>query len=828
LSKHRNKRALRALALMTLVALGGALSDSSSDGLVTSAVAAEEDDGSAFTLNLNNVDIHSLIGTVSKRTGTNFVVDPRVKARVTVVSAKSMNAGELYQVFLSVLQVHGYAAVPAGDVVKIVPEVSAKQGPVADYTRNDGGDELVTHVVPVENVPAAQLVPILRPLVPQQGHLAAYAATNALIITDRAANISRLITIIRRIDRPDNDEIEFVRLEHASAAEVVRILNSLQSAQGKGGEAPGQASARLAADERTNSVLVSGERAARLRLRGLIAHLDTPLESDGNTRVVYLRYAAATEMAEVLKGVSQGQAKVDAAAAGGGAAGGGGGGSATRDKIDIQADEQTNALIITAPPGEMRSVMSVISQLDIRRAQVLVEAIIAEISEDNTRQLGVSFAADARGTAGPLGFSNLGGAASELAAAGVNPAAVGPGMSLALGDFNGVGIDFGFLVRAIASNANNNILSTPSLVTMDNQEAEIIVGQNVPFVTGQTSSANNDNPFQTIERQDVGLSLKVKPQINEGNTIKMEIEQEVSNVATTSQANTADIVTNKRSIKTTVLVEDGQTLVLGGLIDDTLRDSEEKVPLLGDIPVLGHLFRYRGTTKVKQNLMIFMHPVILRDDKVADEQSRKKYNFVRDRQLQADEEGVGLLDNATPVLPEFEVLFNGRSLSTGGAGGAIRDGGGGRATADALPAPRGIADDSAGLAANVEVVASVTGGAVDDGSARVERLRVGSAGGRTRLVFDIDRDLGGDIAQASDPDGSITVKLRNARLASGFTHPQHVPGVRELLIDQRDSDIYLRLVPDGPANLSHQTLPPYDGRGHRFLIDMRHRATDGS
>ncbi|GEM_PF-45796 len=836
MSKQRNKRALRALALTMLVALGGALNDlmdgAPGGGLISGALAAEGDDGSAFTLNLNNVDIHSLIGTVSKRTGTNFVVDPRVKARVTVVSAKSMNAGELYQVFLSVLQVHGYAAVPTGDVVKIVPEVSAKQGPVADYTRNDVGDELVTHVVPVENVPAAQLVPILRPLVPQQGHLAAYAATNALIITDRAANIARLIAIIRRIDRPDNEEIEFVRLEHASAAEVVRILNSLQSAGKGGGEAPVQASARLAADERTNSVLISGERAARLRLRGLIAHLDTPLESDGNTRVVYLRYAAAPEMLEVLKGVSEGQAKVDAAGAGGAAAGGGGG-STARDKIDIQADEQTNALIITAPPGEMRSIMSVIQQLDIRRAQVLVEAIIAEISEDNTRQLGVSFAADARGTAGPLGFSNLGGAASELASASVNPAAVGPGLSLALGDFNGAGIDFGFLVRAIASNANNNILSTPSLVTMDNQEAEIIVGQNVPFVTGQTASANNDNPFQTIERQDVGLSLKVKPQINEGDTIKMEIEQEVSNVATTAQANTADIVTNKRSIKTTVLVEDGQTLVLGGLIDDTLRDSEEKVPLLGDIPVLGHLFRYRGTTKVKQNLMIFMHPVILRDERTADEQSKKKYNFLRDRQLQAGEEGVGLLDDATPVLPEFEVLFNGRSLrsSSSGSSGAIRSNTGAASTA--LPATSRVTNSSTGGSGSTTGTAvrsdssqlAAAGGA---GSALVERLRVGSAGGRTRLVFDIDRDLGDQVAQVNNPDGSITAKLRNARLAAGFAQPQRVPGVRRLLVEQRDSYVYLHLVPEGPAVISHQTLPPYGDRGHRFLIDMRSSTAGGS
>ncbi|MBX2825421.1 MAG: type II secretion system secretin GspD, partial [Gammaproteobacteria bacterium] len=545
-----------------------------------------------FTLNLKNADIHSLISTVSKQSGRNFVVDPRVKAKVTVISAKPLNADELYQTFLSVLQVHGFSAVPSGDLIKIVPDVNAKQGPVPIYSADvPASDQLVTQVIKIVNVPAAQLVPILRPLVPQQGHLAAYAASNALIITDRSSNISRLIKIIESIDRPDNEEVEVVRLDHASAREVIRILGSLQTRGGQPGQSPGVV--RFAADERTNSILLSGDSAARMRFRGLIVNLDTPVESGGNTRVVYLRYANAADLVTILTGVSQGQAKIGTSSSGeeGGAAAPAattaatGGDAAPRPvtptasiirrnnnqqsdqpQVDIQADEDTNALIITAPPDEMRNILAVIEQLDIRRAQVLVEAIIAELSQNNSQSLGVNFAIDGSDSDRPAAYTNLGGATQALAGqiASGGTSGLSQGLSLALGNVGGGGVDFAFLVSAIAADSDNNILSTPTLVTMDNQEAEIVVGQNVPFVTGTQLSSANNNPFQTIERQDIGISLKVKPQINEGNNIKMEIEQEVSDVSATSVTGASDITTNKRSIKTTVLVEDGQTLVLGG------------------------------------------------------------------------------------------------------------------------------------------------------------------------------------------------------------------------------------------------------------------------
>ncbi len=657
--------------------------------IFSAATHAQED---TFTLNLKNADIHSLIQTVSRQSGKNFVVDPRVKARVTVISATPLNADELYATFLSVLQVHGYAAVPTADLIKIVPDVNAKQGPVPAYN-GESSDQLVTQVIKVENVPAAQLVPILRPLVPQQGHLAAYASTNTLIITDRASNIQRLTKIINGIDRPDNAEVEVVRLKYASASEVIRILGSLQSRAGQANGSPG--SVRFAADERTNSILLSGDTNARVRMRGLITNLDTPVESSGNTRVVYLRYANAPDLLKILTGVSAGQAKIGTGGtAAEGAASGGSTVSATpvvdsngivvpqasrtptasiikrssqesdRPNVDIQADEDTNALIITAPPDEMRSILSVIKQLDIRRAQVLVEAIIAELSENNTQALGVNFAVDGSGNNRPAAYTNLGGATQQLAATiASGGAALGSGLSLALGRFGNGGIDFGFLLTAIASDSDNNILSTPTLVTMDNQEAEIVVGQNVPFVTGTQLSSANNNPFQTIERQDVGISLKVKPQINEGNNIKMQIEQEVSDVSNTSSTGATDITTNKRSIKTTVLVEDGQTLVLGGLIDDQIKDTREKVPLLGDIPLLGSLFRYHSTKKSKRNLMVFLHPTILRDVETADYYSRSKYDDLRTAQLGLFDDDA-LLDRRAPVLPELHLYFEGKRIES--------------------------------------------------------------------------------------------------------------------------------------------------------------------
>jgi general secretion pathway protein D len=614
-----------------------------------------------ITLNLKDADINALIGTVAEVTGKNFIVDPRVKGKVTVISSRAMDSEEVYQVFLSILKVHGFAAVPSGPVIKILPDVSAKQDSIPSVGDDEPGrgDEMVTRVVQVDNVAAAQLVPILRPLVPQQGHLAAYPATNVLIMSDRAENVSRLVNIIRRIDKVSDSEIEVIRLEYASAAEVVRILNAIsraQPAQAKGAAAQAQA---LVADERTNSVLLGGDRSNRLRLRAIISHLDTPLERGGNTKVIYLKYAKAADLVEVLRGVGESQeeeGKKGAAAVA----------RKSNKQLDIQADESTNALVITAPPALMLSLEAVIRQLDIRRSQVLVDAIIAEIGENRARQLGIQWAVfDLSGSTAPIGgtnFTNTGTSLTDIAQGVIDQQLVGitPGLSFGVGKLGGNGVNFAAVVNALAGDSDVNILSTPSLVTLDNEEAEIIVGQNVPFVTGSFTNtgaaAGSVNPFQTVQREDVGITLKVKPQINEGNSIVMEITQEVSTISNDAQA--VDLITNKRNIKTNVLVDDNHLVVLGGLIEDRVRESEQKVPLLGDIPYLGALFRSKSVNRDKVNLMVFLHPTILRDNETADRHSVEKYNYIRAMQLEKDNEGVPLMSGkgAPHMLSTDELL----------------------------------------------------------------------------------------------------------------------------------------------------------------------------
>jgi general secretion pathway protein D len=616
------------------------------------------------TLNLKDADIGALISTVAEVTHRNFVVDPRVKGKVTVISSRPMDSDEVYQVFLSILKVHGFAAIPSGAVTKIVPDVNAKQDNIPTATDRDtgSGDEMVTRVVEVKNVAAAQLVPILRPLIPQQGHLAAYPSTNVLVISDRAANVERLVSIIRRIDQVSDSEIEVIPLQHASASEVVRVLNSLERAPGGAGKAPrsgGEGGAVLVADERTNSVLLGGDRSDRLRLRVIISHLDTPLDAGGNTTVVYLNYAEAKELVPVLMGVGK---KVEGETQGKV--------SAPKSEFDIQADEAMNALVITAPPDVMRTLKRVITELDVRRAQVLVDAIIAEVSMNTARELGVQWifsglnSGNGVSPVGLINFTNTGNniadiinSASDVLNGGTIPTPAG-NVLLGGGKYD-KNDNFNYLavINALASDSNTNILSTPTLVTLDNEEAEIIIGQNVPFVTGSFTStgAGNDatNPFQTIQRQDVGLTLKLKPQINEGDALKLNIEQEVSSIAP-SVAGASDIITNKRSIKTSVMVEDGNVVVLGGLIDKQTGESVQKVPLLGDLPGIGALFRSKAGNVTKTNLMVFIHPVILRDSAVTEQNTSSKYNYFRSLQFKEGKDGVNLLPGEqAPLLPEW-------------------------------------------------------------------------------------------------------------------------------------------------------------------------------
>lgn len=622
--------------------------------LAVSTPLLANQDGTA-TLNLKDADIRVLIDTVSEITGKNFIIDPRVKAKVTVVSAKPMSSNEIYQVFLSILQVHGFAAVSTGDVTKIVPDVSAKQGPVPTVTRNNPGhgDQIVTRVVPIQNVPAAQLVPILRPLIPQQGQLAAYQPSNVLLISDRAGNINRLVNIINKIDRPDQSDIEIIKLDHAPAAQVARTLSTLQQKGAKGQPTLGQPV--ITADERTNSVLISGDKSSRLRLRGIIAHLDTPLESGGDTQVIFLKYAKAEELAPILSGVSK--SKQDASKAG--AKGAAAANLESNRPVDIQADPSNNALIITGPPSAQQELRQVVAQLDIRRAQVLLEAIIAEVSEDLASELGVQWAVGNTDGTSPVGLTNFG-TSNNLLQLAANPLSAGQGMLLGVADLTSSGANFGVLLSALKGDAATNILSTPTLMTLDNIEAEIKVGQNVPFITGSFTntgaSSGATNPFQTIERKDIGLTLKVKPQINEGDSIKLEIEQESSNLAASSAA-AADLITNTRSIKTSVMASDGQVIILGGLIDDQFTDSQQKVPGLGDIPLLGNLFRYDTTKKTKQSLMVFIRPIILRDPALTNAYTQEKYSYLQARQIEAKITDRGLIKDSAAILPDLDELI---------------------------------------------------------------------------------------------------------------------------------------------------------------------------
>ena len=604
-----------------------------------------------ITPNYKDADIQQIIEAVSAVTGKNFVLDPRVKAQVTMLSSSPMSPDAFYEAFLSILQVYGFVAIPSGDIIKILPDANARQMPGWEGREDGRDDDIVTRVVVVNNVSAAQLVPILRPLIPQYGHLAAHSVSNMLIISDRSANVDRLLSIIRRIDQAGDDEFEIIRLSHASASDTVRVVDALQQgARAEQGITTRQTT--IVADDRTNSVLVSGDKAERLRLRALITHLDTPLEDGGDTRVRYLRYANAIDLAAKLETQYAGRSSTADES-----------GSSTRNDIVIWADEETNALIVTAPPKVMRSMMTVIDKIDIRRAQVLVEAIVVEVLAEEAATLGVTWAAYDDGLAvGATDFSQISPGAVGILGAALSDnlgndalAGITDGINFGLGKLNENGLSFAAVIQALEANTNANIMATPTLVTMDNEEAQIEVGQQVPFVTGSYTNTGGAggavNPFQTVEREQVGLTLKITPQINEGDAILLTIDQTVSSVSDSTQA--VDLITNNRSITTSVIVDDGATLVLGGLIRDEMREKEQRVPFLGSIPLLGALFRGKEATLVKTNLMVFIKPTILRDSSQAALATNEKYTLIRDLQIQAQgEESFDL--GQRPALPEME------------------------------------------------------------------------------------------------------------------------------------------------------------------------------
>jgi general secretion pathway protein D len=661
------------------------------------AAAAAQNAGSAteaknppgtHTLNLKDADIQVLVATVSEITGKNFILGPNVQGKVTVISAKPMRPDEIYDVFLSVLRVHGFAAIPSGSMIKIVPEAAAQQDGSAGLSASPAqtADELVTQIVPVKHIAATELVPILRPLMPQGAQLIAHPGSNSLVVSDRAGNVARIVSIVQRIDTVSDAQVEMIPMQHASAAQIARTLTQLSD--NKAADATGDAP-KVFADERTNSILLSGGKSGRLRLRALITHLDTPVASGGDTNVVYLHYANAKDLVPILQGIAatltgeavpgRGASAANNAVATNTVTGASaqGGGAAT-----IQAHEDTNALIISAPPAVFRSLSGVIRQLDIRRPQVLIEAVIAEVSEDSANELGVQWQLANQHYFGGTNFTSGNSSASGnniiTATTGLNGGSTGvpsitSGNGLNLGYLTSVTIggkrfaSLGALVTALRSNGKNNILSTPSVMTLDNQQAIVKVGQEVPFVTGayQTTASTSvstttsgttatgiSNPFQTIQRKDVGITLTVTPHINEGDSVKLDIHQEVSSLAP-PVSGASDLVTNKREVQTTVLIKDDAVIVLGGLISDNVQDNVQKVPLLGDIPIAGNLFRYRSSSHQKQNLMVFLHPRILRDAESEASVSSEKYNYIRTEQMQMRDNNEIVTPRASmPMLPD--------------------------------------------------------------------------------------------------------------------------------------------------------------------------------
>jgi general secretion pathway protein D len=664
----------RIAAVLALAALFASLTSPAA-----AQVRSQPQDGPTITPNYKDADLSQIIQAVAEVTGKNFIIDPRVNAKVTMLSATPMSPAAFYEAFLSVLQVYGYVAVPAGKVIKIVPNTDARQLPANDLPTDVSktSDEIVTQIISMKNVSAAQLVPILRPLIPQYGQLAAYAAGNMLIISDRASNVSRIVRIVQRMDESGDEPIEVIALHNASAADVVRVVNSLnQGGQGAEGAA---SAAKIVADDRTNSILLTGEKSQRLKLKALIINMDTPLATGGDTQVRYLRYADAEKIADKLKG----QATASAKAQGGPPTAGTGGGSPNVDaSVTIWADIATNALIITAPPKIMKSLMAVIDKLDIRRAQVQVEAIIVEIDVNKSSSLGVQWLLDGGNNYG-YGVTNLptsGGASivdlaatvlsatgatttvpttgtTGTTAGGISSSTVGTGATFALGTYNAnTKKGFAALIQAIRSDGSSNIISTPSLITMNNEEAEVKVTQEIPLITGSYSSSTasvsgTTSPFTTIQREEVGTILKVTPHINEGNSVQLKIEQEDSSPGA-KLANSADISTNKRSIKTTVLIEDGGVIVLGGLMSDTVSESEDRVPGLGAIPLLGNLFKSRSGSRQKKNLLVFIRPKILRDADATETTSELQYNDLRQQQKSLNKGHITLLPGQKqPVVP---------------------------------------------------------------------------------------------------------------------------------------------------------------------------------
>jgi general secretion pathway protein D len=598
-----------------------------------------------LVLNMRDADIRSLVQWVSDVTGKSLIVHKDVQGKVTVLSAEPVTPEQAYQVFLAALDVNGFAAVESGGAIKIVPQsmANASSPPI---TRGAGGETVVT-VIRANNVPASQLANNLRPLVPSTGLLSAYPETNSLIVASSATNVQRVQELVGLLDQAGNLQFETIRLHHANAQDVEKNLTQLiPGIQGS----EGYRFVNLAVDTRTNTILLGGDPANRRQVRNIITSLDQEV-AGGNTDVIYLKYVQAEEMMGILKGVAE-------ALQGGGSGEQSAGGPSA--KVSIEASKSTNALIVNAPPAVVAKMRSIVEQVDIRRAQVLVEALVVEVSDTGAKDLGVAWVwkgGDNPPDDGLAALNTLG----NLSGSGIvtddsGRVAFNPGSGFTLGYYDDG--DLKAVLRAIATTTKANILSTPTIVALDNEEAELLVGQNVPFKTGESTSSASpvDNPFTTIERQDIGISLTIKPQINQGDSITLDLTQTAESIEPSVNVETSDIVTNKRKIKTKALIKDNQTLVVGGLLKDEETRQRSRMPILGDIPLVGKLFGSSGTKRGKTNLMVFIRPTILKDDVQIENLTRQRYEFMREQQATVLKADRPFERDAEAQLPEFETI----------------------------------------------------------------------------------------------------------------------------------------------------------------------------
>lgn len=601
---------------------------------------------------MRDADIRAFISDISSLTGKTFIVDPRINAKVTIISREDLSIEEAYEVMLSVLAVHGYSAIEQDNATKIVPEITGRQAFNSFSRPNSPSDKLVTDIIRPKFAAVNSLISILRPIMSTQGHIAVYEPTNSLIIADRAGNVKKLTAIINELDKTPGETYEIIKLSYSSSKEVSKIIDKIFN-ENSGGMNPNQFTSYSI--DRINSILLVGDIPIVNRMKNLIQNLDTEQTSSSTLKVKYLKYADAKSLEKILKNLSENLS-----------------GDKSKSKImtSIEAHEGTNSLVISADPEVMMALEDVISNLDIKRAQVLVEAIIVEISDTLAKELGVQILFSGEGSNTPIISQRFGNPNPDLTAivggevynttsgSSSLPAAAQSlltldGFAAGVGKYKKDKESFAAILNVLRKDTDSNVLSTPSILTMDNEESSIIVGQEIPITTGESLGTDNSNPFRTVSREEVGVKLLVKPQINEGNSIRLDIEQEVSSVYGPLLIGASEIATNKREIKTVVMVEDTEIIVLGGLISDDVQESERKVPLLGDIPLLGRLFKSTTTSRSKKNLVVFLKPTIVRD--VADMQliTNKKYNLLKAEQLLKTERG-----RPTPDLKVLEDLIS--------------------------------------------------------------------------------------------------------------------------------------------------------------------------